>query len=783
MNPIKRWFAAPRALLLALGLTVLFAPSLFSAENPSPAEDMARIRERWAGTLTNPDPMDAASVAALKRLDDTAEEFARTQNADGSWGDAAQSDAKILEGVSDAFGGKVRRLSRSWATPSAKRYHDPETLERIVRALRFYLPLAKRGGIERPGNWWLWDIGTPMNMGDCLLLVADAIPPELRTESYATLTTLLRLDGPDPETGDVLGHKFRGRNAPGPLSGENAIWIDMARMRLALLTGDDKLMHASVDDLTKVFSHLETKPYYQGIPPDWSYLIHGPQLMWSYGSGQVQDSGMATMLLAGTRYALPTKAVAFQENLLLEGARWCTTHFRYHPMTIGRGVAHGGASRANYFLAGAVYLGLADGPRHLECAALAKRWLADAEVGEDGGIPDYLLKPVKCLREMPGIEPAAPLDGCRAFVYGDYLAIQRPGWGAGVKMFSNRTWPYEIVNGEGLRSHHNSDGTLFLITKPTDWPADVWPALDWDHLPGATICPTQVTQPWQKVGETAFVGATTMGRNAVAAQDLKTQELRARKSWMVLGDVIVCLGSGIIGPEPTDTTLAQTPITKADADFVLDGKPVAEAGDSLQPRALRPGARWAVVGNSGYVLLDAPASISEKKKGSESVSAPVPLIAQRVTRTGNRKAIIANQDVPMPPVTYGELILPHGAPTATTPGSYAYAILPVATVETVSAWAQFPPVSILANSEKLHAARDTASGMSAAVFWEPGEVGGLTVDAPCIAIWSGGKGAKDPVNLTMADPTQETRSIRVRWAGRGEKSVEVKDGLPTTVTF
>ena len=747
---------------IALGLLAAAFPASASANRNT---ELDTIRARWVAFLTASDqvPNAPATTAALEKLNALTDESAREQKPDGTWTADMNGQPSNNSAIWPIIYHRMRPLAQAWATPGARRYHDPATVEVLVRALNTYLPELECDAKDRPGNWWIWDIGCPMDLGNVLLIINDSLPPEMQTRAIAVLTSLLRLDGDDSATEGVYGRKLRGKNTPGPLTGQNAIWVNMARMRLGLLTHNPDLVRVTAGDVASVCARLaRADHYHEGVTPDGSYLIHGPQIMWSYGAGQVGDTGLATMLLAGTSFALPPSAVSFQEDLLLDSAAWCSTQYLMHPMIIGRDWSRNGAPHANGFLLGAMMLALSEGPRHAECAALAKEWLAISDTV--GGIPDAQLGLAARVKALPG-EPAKPLDGCRAFPDGDYLAIQRPGWGGGIKMYSARTWPYEIVNGEGLTSLHNSDGSLFLVTKPTDWPLPVMAALDWAHLPGTTISAEQHVDKWNEPGETTFVGSIADGRSAVAAQDLKVKELHAHKSWLVFGDAIVCLGNGIVSPTPADTTVAQTPITAETTDFVVNGKPVVETGDAGISLGAETPKHWAVAGDTGYVFS----------------RSDLPLFIRKATRARAKRVINANgSDQPLAPVTFAEIFVPHGAPKAEAPAWYAYTILPRTNARSTAIWADRPPITILRQTDNVHAAMDMRTNQGAAVFWNAGEAGDLRVDAPCIALW---KSDGEKVMVTLADPTRDTRKIRVDWKGTVEKVVEVKDGRPASVTF
>src|SRR6185436_6967238 len=79
--------------------------------------------------------------------------------------------------------------------------------------------------------------------------------------------------------------------------------------------------------------------------------------------------------------------------------------------------------------------------------------------------------------------PAEPLVGNRNFPRSDYMVHQQPGWFASAKMLSTRMLNAELVNDEGKRSQHLSDGANFLYLNGDEY-LDVFPVWDGNKVPG-----------------------------------------------------------------------------------------------------------------------------------------------------------------------------------------------------------------------------------------------------------------------------------------------------------
>jgi chondroitin AC lyase len=278
-------------------------------------------------------------------------------------------------------------------------------------------------------------------------------------------------------------------------------------------------------------------------------------------------------------------------------------------------------------------------------------------------------------------------------------------------MSSVRVRGWEIVNSEGLRSHHTADGMQLLYRRGDEY-AGIFAVWDWLCIPGATVLQSEETfRGRDSRGTTSFVGGVSDGEYGVTAMDLIRGSLRARKSWFFFDEEVVCLGSGVgcDAPEPVFTTVNQC---------FLRG----EVTKSYDAGMTAPEGFWWVHHDGiGYVLPSRERSRVRLHAGPQ---------------TGSWHTI--NRSYPDEPDTQDvfRMWIDHGKrPDGDT---YTYLVVPdrePARLESYS-W----PVEILANRPGLQVVRHRKLGLTCLVFYTPGsaELGSpshaVHVSEPCILL-------------------------------------------------
>lgn len=103
-------------------------------------------------------------------------------------------------------------------------------------------------------------------------------------------------------------------------------------------------------------------------------------------------------------------------------------------------------------------------------------------------------------------------------------------------------------------------------------------------------------------------------------------------------------------------------------------------------------------------------------------------------------------------------------------GSYAYILLPNRTKEQTEAYAKENQVEILSNTGEIQAVRKKNLGTTGIIFWKEGTFEGISVNKPCIVMYSENETG---MKIAVSDPTQKLSELKLTITG--EYNVKSQD--------
>ena len=603
-------------------------------------------------------------------------------------------------------------LTRAAYAPDSPFFADPKVKAAALSALGAWL----EADWQNP-NWWYNRIGSPLTLGPILLTMEDELTPEQKRKGIEILR--------------------RGRLG---MTGANLAWVAQITICRGLLEGSPEVVSSgiqAIENEIKVGGR-------EGIQHDWSFHQHG-ELLFSngYAAPFLRISARTAVLARESSYAFRPESVETLLHVVLDGNQWMVYGPAQDYGANGRSITRPGES-SKYLMPIVDLLLQLPSDRTEELASL------------------------KAHLENPGEHP--PATGNRHFWESDIMTHKRRGYYASARMYSNRVYNTDTPsNNEGLKNHYIADGCNFLFRDGREY-WDIFPAWDWQKVPGTTVVQDGDFSRLRRKGETDFVGGASDGAYGVAAFDFKRgAKLSARKSWFFFDDEYVCLGSGITSPSGSlvFTTLNQCHLRGEVT--VANG-----AGTRTVPAGTYSFSDPVAVHHDGvaYMLVG----------GGDTLLRTVP-------QTGKWSAINKNSYAERDEVTHEVFLLGvnHGrTPTAAT---YAYIVAPGMDVETMRAYAAAPAVTILGNTPELQAVGHAELGIVQAVFYEAGRLlhnGRLlvAVDAPSILMT---RSKENGLQLTVADPTQKLKEIQVtlpgRFTGAGCRYNETTRETTATVTL
>ena len=437
----------------------------------------------------------------------------------------------------------------------------------------------------------------------------------------------------------------------------------------------------------------------EGIKDDWSFHQHGASAQLGYGTVYLWGVSQVGTLLRGTPYEIPKEKRAIVSQYILNGVQWMIRGPYQAPSVQDRQVSRPGC------------LGPSGGVRGQRkpggFVGVAEKWMAVD--------PDNAAALKEFVARQNG--KAAPLVGFKHFYRSDISAYHRPGFSLFIRTRSPRVKGTEGINRENLKGRpylHTGDHYILMDTSEyTDMP----PVWDWTRLPGLTMY-----EGIGRIQPQPFVGGVGNGTSGLTA--------------------IVCLLGGwqeADGKKDLRTTLDQCAL-KEPVQINVGGKTT-----SLKPGTHQlQDVRWVLHNEVGYVPLS-PSAMSLQLGEVE----------------GSWRSIDAAQSDATVKANVFLCDLLHGE----SPKAGGFILAPGSTAKTLDRLTKEPPCVVIRNDRDVQCIR-FADGTFMAAFYAPGEVelDGkliLSVDEPCLALWSGEE-------LRLCDPTnpQQGVPVKVMWRGK-----------------
>ncbi|GAA2221971.1 polysaccharide lyase 8 family protein [Promicromonospora sukumoe] len=779
------------------GLAAL-APYVSLPARALPASSTTELVERWAVLQTGGPGLDLADAhvaAAVRRVDRAATTVLATLDRSAGrtalWADLA--DRTRSTNVTTTFK-RLRSIAVAWATPGTPVSGDATVADAVADGIGWMHDTLYGPGLPRFDNDWDWEIGSASALVDTLVVLREHLGADL-----ARSTAAVDHYTPDPNL---------WRADRQIATGANRVWIATVVAVRAALDGDEDALARVRDALSDVEGGGANSVLAfadeaagaagtgEGFFRDGSFLQHwkhpynggyGKELLGTLSSllhllgdspWQVTDPALANV------YGWVTDAF---DPLMVRGDMVASVCGR----EIARPSKQGHASTQTVVEGTLRLIPSAPAAQAATLTALVAQWIAEDTYRDflAGTTPASVVAAKALLAAGP--TPRGPLVAQHQYPAMDKVVHHRPGFAVSVSAYSSRVYNYESIQNENLHGWHLSDGMVLLYTDDLGhYSEDYWPTVDPYRLPGTTVDTARRADgaDHRATNAATWVGGATLPGTTLGGygQDLRAQgsDLRALKSWFLLDDAVVCLGSGITAPGAAAVeTVVENRKVRDGAALVVDG-----VDQRVTPgwNATLDDVRWChLAGTSGYVFPD----------GAR-------LHALREDRTHTWREINVkygtDTSVTRPYLTAW---LDHGA--APDGGSYAYVLLPAASPEQTrlfsAACGTADGLRVLAHDDGLHAV--ALGGSVAANFWGAGRVtldgaaapgasgahraglvGALVADgaASVVLHTEPPAGGQRTTRVALSDPTQTREQVVVDLEVPGLTLVGADDGVTVT---
>lgn len=511
----------------------------------------------------------------------------------------------------------------------------------------------------------------------------------------------------------------------------------MTVLGVGILQKDATKIHQAVNGIKDVFQLVTSG---DGFYADGSFIQHNDiPYTGSYGNVLIKGVGQIFTIVDGTSYAAASDDIhAFVENvekafipLIYQGEML--------PMVNGRAISRAPSKTKVGYGSSTMYNLLivskfAPEDKQKELKEAVKYWMQLNPSYYITNVRDYndLVMTLSLLEDQTILGKDLPFIGTKMYHKMDRFVQRTSKYMVGISMYSNRISSFEAGNKENKRGWHTSDGMVYLYNEDdVQFGKSYWPTVDPYRLPGTTVDTVPLKDEISsfttvRSNEKAVGGVSNEGQAVVGMALNKTgtknngtvlpMDVKGKKSWFVLDDQLIALGSGITGN------------TNASIETIIDNrllndqftyKVVTETGEITQPTE-QSEKEWLLLQSS-----QPETSIGYYFPEKETVK----VISE--ARQGNYREI--NESFPSDEVYHGsywKFLINHGKHPINE--AYAYVILPGVNEKGLKEYAEKEPVTILQNTPKIQAVKVKESGYLGINFWDNtgGELDGLKTDKP-----------------------------------------------------
>lgn len=731
--------------------------SLTELGSDIPAQEFDTIRQRWASKLAGGkdihmnDPDIAANVSALVERMTNEDKTGRWDtlnkgnDPDVLWDGVISKTQNDSWRISWAYG-IIRDLALAYSIEGSPLYGNETLKNDIVRAMKWMYEHQYNPSKKITGNWWDWEIGTPQEVMNILVLMHDAMPPELLNQYMAAIDKFV----PDP--------KKRVANSATIETGANLLDKALVVTLRGVVGKQASKIVQGRDSISNEFLYVKQG---DGVYEDGSLVQH-KNIAYTGSYGGVLLGRMADLffLFADSPWAItdPNAHHVYDwighsfEPLIYKGAMMDSVK--------GRSISR--AADSDHLTGRSISMTIlrlaqsAPPAQAVQMKSMVKEWVLKDTTFDNyyAGLPLYELNLLKQLMQDETVVPRGERIHTQLFAGMDRAVQLREDFGLGISMFSDRISAFEYGNGENAKGWYTGMGMTSLYNQDLKQFSDqYWPTVDSYRLPGTTTDRSSKTPAeWgYYMNSKDWVGGSVIDGDYGAvgmefALDQSTgSSLSGKKSWFLFDDEMVAVGSDINNPSGNQT------------ETIVENRQLTQAGNNkllVNGREMPAALGWEEkLSDVSWAHLEgsvAGADIGYVFPSGEEVS------GKREARAGSWSEI--NKSGPTDPISrnYLSLAIEHG--TAVSAGSYEYVLLPGKSPEQTAAYAANPDIQVLAATERVHAVKESKHGVTGINFWDAGTFQHVTTDKPISYIM---KENGDRLTIAVAEPTQKQTRIVV----------------------
>ncbi|HDJ1994286.1 hyaluronate lyase [Staphylococcus aureus] len=412
-------------------------------------------------------------------------------------------------------------------------------------------------------NWWDYEIGTPRALTNTLILLNDQFSNEEKKKYTAPIKTFA------PKSDEILSSVGKAE----PAKGGNLVDISKVKLLESIIEEDKDMMKNSIDSFNKVFTYVQdsaTDKERNGFYKDGSYIDH-KDVPYTGAYGVVLLEGISQMMpmIKETPFKDSNQNDTTLKSWIDDG--FMPLIYKGEMMDLSRGRAISRENETSHSASATVMKSLLrlsdamDDSTKAKYKQIVKNSVkSDSSYDQNNTLSSYSdISKMKSLMEDSTISTNGLTQQLKIYNDMDRVTYHNKDldFAFGLSMTSKNVARYESINNENLKGWHTGAGMSYLYNNDVKHYRDnFWATADMKRLAGTTTLENEEPKGTDvKKSSKTFVGGTKFDdQHASIGMDFENQDktLTAKKSYFILNDKIVFLGTGI-----KSTASSKNPVT------------------------------------------------------------------------------------------------------------------------------------------------------------------------------------------------------------------------------